>query len=384
MFENMTYEYLLKRALSNVPTNVDKRQGSVIYDTLAPACAELAQAYIQMEIMMQEAFADTASREYLILRAKERGLTPYGATRAVLKMEVTYSAWEENVKVGDRFTLNGLTYAVIEQCRNETDDIITTTPFPNSSEDNEPGTTIWGWWQVQCETPGTIGNTQFGSVVPVETITDLTSATITELLIPGEDEEDTETFRQRYFDSINSDAFGGNRADYLQWVKEMDGVGQVKVKRTPDGGGTVGIIITDAEGNPATQTLINEVKEALDPTEYTGQGEGIAPIGHSVTVTTVSEESVDIMLNFIEYEEGVNVDTVNKAMDAILESYAEEINQGWENRTSTKIYATQALARCLDVSGIVNIKSAYFDTEDTDGSYIVLGEDKIVKFLGNY
>ena len=35
MWENMTYENILNDMLSRVPSNVDKREGSVIYDALA-------------------------------------------------------------------------------------------------------------------------------------------------------------------------------------------------------------------------------------------------------------------------------------------------------------------------------------------------------------
>ena len=96
------------------------------------------------------------------------------------------------------------------------------------------------------DTTGEEGNKHFGTLTPIATISGLIKAEITELIIPGEEEEDTETFRQRYFDSINSDAFGGNRANYIKWVKEMEGVGQVKANRTPNGGGTVEIIITSS------------------------------------------------------------------------------------------------------------------------------------------
>ena len=51
------------------------------------------------------------------------------------------------------------------------------------------------------------------------------------MVIPGEDEEDTEVFRQRYMDSLNAQAFGGNRADYLEKVNAIPGVGGVKVYR---------------------------------------------------------------------------------------------------------------------------------------------------------
>lgn len=75
MYEDMTYEYILKRMLSKVSSSVDKREGSIIYDALAPAAAELVQAYISIDTVMQETYGLTASREYLIKRARKGDLS---------------------------------------------------------------------------------------------------------------------------------------------------------------------------------------------------------------------------------------------------------------------------------------------------------------------
>lgn len=85
MYENITYEDILQRMLDRVPNNMDKREGSIIYDALAPAAIELQLMYIELDVIMNESFADTASREYLIKRASERGITPEPATNAILK-----------------------------------------------------------------------------------------------------------------------------------------------------------------------------------------------------------------------------------------------------------------------------------------------------------
>lgn len=45
MFEDMTFERILTRCLSRVPQTVDKREGAIIYDAIAPAAAELAILY---------------------------------------------------------------------------------------------------------------------------------------------------------------------------------------------------------------------------------------------------------------------------------------------------------------------------------------------------
>ena len=43
MYENLTYEELIEKKLGMVDNTVDKRQGSIIYDTLAPNSAESIQ-----------------------------------------------------------------------------------------------------------------------------------------------------------------------------------------------------------------------------------------------------------------------------------------------------------------------------------------------------
>ena len=375
MFENYTYEELLAAMLSEVPTDVDKREGSIIFDTLSPAALELANAYMGMDSVLNNAFAETAIREYLIKIAKERGLSPEPATNAVLKGEFNFISNDgeyisEVVSEGDRFNLDKINYIITSQISNESGQVITVTDSNGNTITVANGEPIPGVWQVKCETAGTEGNKHFGSMTPIETISGLTKAELTDLLIPGEDEEDTEVFRQRYFDSINSEAFGGNRAAYIKWVKEMDGVGQVKVQRTPNGGGTVGIIITDSEGNPASAELRKEVKEILDPEEYTGQGEGLAPIGHKVTVSTVSVRNIDVYFSDIVLETGISTADIQNEIALILKNYADEINANWEESATIKVYATQVLARCLDVAGIVNIGSADLDGE----SYIILSE----------
>ena len=359
MFENMTYENILESMLENVPSDIDKREGSIIFDALSPAALEMANAYICMDIILNNAFADTAEREYLILRAKERGIEPYEATGAVLKLEVSYSGNSENVSVGDRFTMEGLTYVVTEQMINEGDSVITTYPFAEGDpQDSEPGNTIYGQWKVMCETKGTAGNAYFGDALAVDNIRELASAKITELLIPGEDEEGTEEFRERYFEAVRGNAFGGNRADYIQKVKAIDGVGQVKVFRAPEGGGTVDVIITDSENNVPSDELVAEVKEILDPEEYEGLGYGQAPVGHCVNVKGVFRYDADVNVTW-QCEKGVSVS--EKQIAEVIEKYFDEVNSQWESKDELTVYAAQIIARILDIDGVVDVTSIYFN-----------------------
>ena len=59
--EQYTYKYLMSQALSFVDDSLDKREGSIIYDALAPACYVLAGYYMQLYQVVKNSFAVTAT-----------------------------------------------------------------------------------------------------------------------------------------------------------------------------------------------------------------------------------------------------------------------------------------------------------------------------------
>ena len=102
---DVTYENLLERMLARVSDKFDKREGSVIFDTHSPTAIELQILYTELNTILTDAYGDTAAREFLILRCKERGITPYEATHAVLKGVFTPA----NIDVtGKRFNIGEL------------------------------------------------------------------------------------------------------------------------------------------------------------------------------------------------------------------------------------------------------------------------------------
>ncbi len=312
MYENITYDVILNRMLARVSDRMDKREGSVIWDTHSPAAVELQILYMELDTILREAYGDTASREFLILRCRERGISPWEATKAVLKGIFTPA---ETDVTGQRFNAGELNYVVLERIG--------------------PGE-----YMVQCETPGRVGNQYSGTLVPVEYIPGLQTAELAEILIPGEDEEETEALRRRYLDSFNGSAFGGNVRDYLEKINAVPGVGGAKVERVWNGdirpadmvpgegvrswyegirdsvegeardwldsvyraaaekkltvGGTVLAVILDSEYGAASETLVRNVQEILDPEQNAGEGYGLAPIGHVVKVRAVTAVAVEL------------------------------------------------------------------------------------------
>lgn len=326
MYEDQTFEIILQRMLDRVPDDMDKREGSIIYDALAPAAIELNNMYLQFDQLLLETFASTASRENLIKRAAERGIIPYSATKAILKAVATPTSL--NIPIGSRFSLNELNYIITKK-------------------------TADGEYQIQCEEPGVIGNQYFGALIPIQYIDGLESIQITELLIPGENEESDESIRERYNDTFDTKAYGGNIKDYLQKTNEIPGVGSTKVTPVWKGGGTVLLTILDSNYDSATSTLINTVQEAIDPSPQ-GKGYGIAPIGHIVTVRTADKVSINIATR-ITFQEGYSFSGQKETITDTIKAYLLEIRKNWANEDKCVIRISQIETRILNLTGVIDI-----------------------------
>lgn len=343
MYEAQSYDVILARMLAAIPDSMDKREGSIIYDALAPAAVELAQAYIEMDVILNESFADTASREFLIKRAAERGLQPSSATYTVCRGEFNI-----DISAGDRFSCGDYNYAAT-------------------------GRITSGVWKLTCETAGSTPNGNLGVLIPIDYIDGLETAQLTEILIPGEDEEETEDFRTRYYATLSTKSFGGNKADYKEKVVAIAGVGGVKVYPTWNGGGTVKLVIINSEYAKASNTLIDTVQTVIDPTINQGVGDGLAPIGHVVSVETVSENTIDISL-VITYQDGYTFEDVESYVTNMVDSYFIELCKTWSDSDSLVVRISQLESRLLNVTGILDVTGT---TINGAASNLSLGTNEI-------
>ena len=383
MYENVTYDTILRRMLDRVPDRLDKREGSLIWDTHSPTAIELQILYLELDTILQEAYGDTASREFLILRCRERGISPYPATHAVLKG--VFSPESVNV-AGKRFNIGAINYTVLEK-------------LPE------------GGYQVQCETEGTIGNQYLGQMVPIEYIDGLQSAELTEILVPGEDEEDTEALRQRYFASFDEKAFGGNARDYIEKTNAIAGVGSTKVERVWNGGispaamipgdavkdwyeevisslsgevsawlsavytaatekklttgGTVLVTILDSAFDAPSDILIGTVQTTLDPEENAGEGDGLAPIGHVVKVQGASEVEVAVKAT-VTFAAGYSWSNLQTAIDEAISGYLLELRKSWGESEYLIVRISQIETRILGIPGVVDIEGTQLNSQENN------------------
>lgn len=386
MYEEVTYDVILERMLERVSNELDKRESSLIYDTQSATAIELQILYIELDTLIKNSYGDTAAREFLILLCKDRGITSEEATNAVLLGKFTPAGID---LTGQRFNVGEINYIVLELI----------------SEDSEAS-----YYQVQCETPGVIGNQYLGNMTPIEYINGLQTASLTEILIPGEDEEDTEVLRKRYFDSFKEQAFGGNRADYLEKVRKIDGVGNLKVSRVWNNdirpsellpsqavtdwyqsvisgvdeevalwlskvyvaacnkkltvGGTVLLtVVNSLDFGEASSVLLDTIQTAIDPVQNAGEGYGLAPIGHVVQVKSAEPVPVYVA-TVLTFEEGYSWSNLETSIQEVIEAYLLELRKEWADHTYTVIRISQIETRILGIQGVVDIE----DTKINDGA----------------
>lgn len=340
MYETQTAEAVKKRMLAAVRASVDKREGSIIYDAAAPVAIEVELLYAALDWFLKNTFADTADRAHLIERAKERGVIPHAATRAVVKGR--YEPASALIGIGARFSCDELNYRVVK-------------------------TLSAGEVLLECETAGRAGNKQAGALIPIDFNQGLRTAEIVEVTIPAVDEEETETFRERFLASFDLQSYGGNIADYKEKVTAISGVGGVKVYPVWNGGGTVKIVFCTTENKTPTAEFVKEVQELVDPEPYHQKGVGIAPIGHFVTVKGTTDKAINVGLK-ITPRHGVDLADVKPAVEQALRDYFAGLNRGWkltQTVTVKRFENVGLVARVAHVESVILDVPGVLDVEGT-------------------
>lgn len=357
--QKYTYDYILTEALSKVPDNVDKREGSIIRDALSPCCYEAAKHILYLADIIEQTYIETANGLWLDGRVIEGGITRDPATYAK-KLGVFKTQLDEpcQISIGQSFSTVGdtiLNYTAVQVYANEDGDVV-------------PGSYV-----MQCNTVGSVGNSYIGRIVPNDYIEKLASAEITTLLYPGEEEESDDSLRERFLANLMKTAFGGNIAQYRQWAKEIPGIGGVQVYPVWAGGGTVKLSIIDTDYNSCSSEFCQTILEKFDPENSggeTGLGLGIAPIGHKVTVSTPLPRTINVS-GKITLLPGYKLETLMPDIKAVLENYLLSLREAWENSDdennySVTVYLGRINFAILNVKGVSSAYELKLNETDTD------------------
>lgn len=367
-FQSKDYDYFLRKMLDAVPDNVDKREGSIIYDALAPAALVMGQQSLDMANVIKETYIKTASGEFLDYRAIEHGTSRYPATQTEAKAKVLNDKKEplDNVQIGDKFASIGDSpiFYVVTKINSDL--------------------TI----ELTAETAGSSANSYIGQVLPVTPNDLLSWAEITEITAPARDVESDDHLRARLLSSQSWIAYGGNVADYLDMTSKIDEVGAAQIYPTWNGGGTVKVVILNNDLMPASASLVQKVKNTLDPEDKQAEGYGLAPIDHSVTVTAPEKliVNVDISVKLDDTKVTRYVkDSITKAVEGYFQSLREDwadINQKLGRGYQETIYRSKILSQVMLTEGVVNAKLPSLNGKDADIDLIFNNEKSQLPVVG--
>lgn len=258
MWDDMTYENILNDMLNRVPSNVDKREGSVIYDALAPVAYKLAEAYFMLNYFIDLVSGDTAVGEYLDRVVADHGITRKPATYAVRKIETN-----GQINIGTRWGISDTSFVITELNENNV-------------------------YKAKCEQLGDIGNLYSGRLDNIDNVSGIT-AMLTDIILSGKDEETDDNLRARLYAQIQAPSTSGNADNYIKWAMEVPGCGDAKVYPLWNGPGTVKVLVVD-ENMAIDENLPATVYEYI---------EKVRPIGAKVTVETPGIKAIDVAANIV-------------------------------------------------------------------------------------
>lgn len=334
------------RLLANIDSTYDTSTGSFFYDVEKPVSIELESAYTQIDGILNKRYADTATGKDLDRIVKEVGLSRKTTTQASGTVTIT-GVVGSAITAGEIVSSDSYNFTFTE-----------TTTIPLSGVIDVT---------VQCTVCGSVGNVLAGKIKYFpKTLTGLQTVTNASAFTNGYDEEDDDTLRARYYAKVQTPTVSANKQTYKNWALSITGVGNCRVIPCAFGGGTVEIILINANNRGADSTLISAVKNYIDPND--GDGEGVAPIGAKLTVVSATEKEINITAT-------LTMDTTNTTQETIISNLETAITNYLGDIAFNQNYVSYAKigSLILTISGIndysnllVNSGTSNIDIADTE------------------
>lgn len=280
----LSFESKLQQLLDRVDNGLDKSEGSIIYDALAPIAMQLWIEESKFRSILEQAFAVTAEGRFLNLIAKDYGLDRAPAAAAWVQLTFT--------GIPDAVIPEGTTVGI------ENSDISFATVTEAVIGDQKQTTVM-----ARCKQPGVIGNVKadtirllFDPVKDIWTVNNIAPAA------GGLNQESDESLRSRILYQKRNPEHGGTESDYKRWALSVTGVTYAEAINCGRGLGTVDVVV-GADGN--LDQVCDEVRKLIELKK---------PLGVDVVVTPVVPKSVTVRVKVI----GLNEAAAKNAVYAYL------------------------------------------------------------------
>lgn len=347
LFVEHTEETILEELLEvGEEKGIDTREGSVFFDAVSAVALRMAELFTDATIIAEQSSVFSASGEQLDMLAEQLYLTKLHREKAVnAKYKVVFTFAEgvsaENIDLeeDDRFFVDDIYFNLVV-------------------EDEE-------FYLVAEEAGIEANNVPIGSaVVPVETIEALESATITDLVVKGVDEEDDELFRARILEMLSAPAENANAQQYKTWCEEVNGVGTAIIYPLFAGPNTVKAVLTNSQNNPCSPELVAQVQNYIDPMTEAGKteieidgsviqigdglGGGVAPIGAHFLAVSANKFDIVIDINNLVISDDVTLDSVKSNINIVAEAYLNTCRNSDNSAAVVKYHRLVSLIASVD------------------------------------
>lgn len=337
---------------------VDTREGSVYMDTQAGHCMRTAKFYNDLDSVSDMLSIDTCFGEILEEKAQMEGLERIPAISA------RYSAQFEGTipDDGSEFFCSNL-YFIWNKNGS----------YLESEESGEKANYI----------------EEGNNLIPMDNIEGLVSAKIGKRILPGADEETDDSLRERLREKKTGKPDNGNKHNYKTWCESIQGVGKAVIYPLWAGENTVRGVLFSTDGTSASDEIVSEVQQYIDPIEYgflvekdgkeytfgDGVGEGQGNIGAHFLSQAAKKVEVRITAD-IETKSGYTVEELKIAVKEKTREYIKEIILS-DKETSIKIgsigtiiYNTDGVNDCFYSTLMINGKSETFKFETDEAPYV--------------
>lgn len=273
-------DIIQKELLSEVDDSYEKSKGYFLWDILKAVAVSIKNLLEKLQIV-----ADKLDIENIYGEERERFIFQ---RTGITRRKATFSKGIVTVK-GNGIVTKGNLFETERLVRFEAIETVNVIEQANIV--------------VKALTAGTAGNVPIGSItkmpITIQGITSCTNHTATE---GGYQEESDMDLLTRYYERLREPATSGNIYHYKRWAKEVEGVGNAHIFPLWNGDNTVKVVIIDLERQPASEELVKNVQNYIDP-NCTGAGEGQAPIGAYCTVESAKPKviNVSVMLHVSKY-----------------------------------------------------------------------------------
>jgi len=285
--------------LGNVPSDVDKSEGSLIYDALSPTSQEIAQSEVQLDQVLNMVFAQSAAAngysDQLDLRCGEFGVIRKAGTAAT--GQVTFIGSETTpIPVGSIVQTTGSLQYVTT-----TEGIIV------------GGVAAVG---VQAVGIGTAYNVPENTVIQIPAaISGITGVNNSSSISGGNEVETDDALLTRMLARARTPSTSGNAAHYIQWSLEVAGIGSARVYPIWNGAGTVKVVAIDSNKRAINSDLLVELIAYIEENR---------PIGATVTVVSAVEKPINITATVV-LSNGLTLNDVQNTLGENITEYLASI-----------------------------------------------------------